>query len=124
MSLDVYLQDFADVPVDRGPQVLSLLGELLDDQRQSILTADGSTAVYGLDDTPLTHLSFAHVAGEPAWDLIFDVAKAANWVVMPVGCPICLPDERLIETIPPELRDLGYVHVTSGQDILRAVRSS
>jgi hypothetical protein len=121
VSFDVYLQDFSDEQTDRGDEVHGVLDRLLDQSGSRIVTHDGDAEVYGIDDDPLNGLMFSNVDGDSAWDVIYAVADAANWVVMPVGCPICVLSEDFIETIPEELLEPGVVIVESGEDILRVV---
>jgi hypothetical protein len=41
--------------------------------------------VYGIDSD---HLMISHASREHMWQVIFDLAVAAAYVVMPVGCPL------------------------------------
>jgi len=121
VSFDIFLQDFAETPEDRSSEVLQVLSPLMQESGQQITTSDGEADVYGASDLPLTGLMFTHIAGEAAWDVIFQVALAAGWVVMPVGFPVLVPEARLVDSIPAELRDMGIDVVGSGADILRIV---
>jgi hypothetical protein len=49
-----------------------------------------------------------------------DVARAADWVIMPVGCPVCVLREEMISDLPAELRDDAVV-VECGADVLDVV---
>jgi hypothetical protein len=124
VSFDIYLQDFSDEPEDRSHVVGALLSPLLDDLGQRVRTVDGSASVYGASDSPLHGLMFNHVEGESAWDLIYDVAVASHWAIMPVGCPICLVDDGLIGLLPSDLLEDGYVVVHDGADILSAIKAA
>jgi hypothetical protein len=48
------------------------------------------------------------------------VARATGYVIMPVGCPVCVLDEDAVADLPLELRDTALV-VSSGADVLQAV---
>jgi hypothetical protein len=121
VSFDVYLQDFADEPHDRGDAVRAILEPWYEDSTSSIVTADGSADVFGLDEHPLLGLMFNGVDGRAAWDVIYETAVVGGWVVLPVGCPVCVVSQEQIATIPDELRASGAELVHSGADILRVV---
>jgi hypothetical protein len=69
----------------------------------------------------LNNLVLNGVEGDRAWDVVFDVAGAARWVIMPIGCPVLVVDEAMIASIPVELLDDRPVLVRSGADVKRAV---
>ncbi len=122
MSFEVYLQDFSDAPADRSVAVgQRMLAPLLDAQRASIATADGSADVYGADEVPLHSLMFDHIDGDLAWDVVFDAAVAGDWVVLPVGCRVCIVDDAHADSIPAELRDVGHTLVRSGSELRAAI---
>lgn len=52
-----------------------------------------------------------------------DVAKAAGWVIMPVGCPVCVMREDMIGELPAELQDDAVV-IRSGAELLDVVARS
>ena len=124
MSVDIFLQDFSAEPADRSATIGPILAALLDSSGTRITTSDGAADVYGLVDSPVIGLMFNHVDGDAAWDVIYEIALAAKWVVMPVGCAVCVPSEELADSIPEELREMSFELVRSGADILRLVRSS
>jgi hypothetical protein len=124
MSSDIFLQDFSAELPDRSAKVDPILTALLDSSGTRITTSDGEADVYGLADSPMNGLMFNHVEGDAAWDVIYEIALAAKWVVMPVGCAVCVPSEEIVDSIPEELREMGFELVRSGSDILRLVRSS
>ncbi|WP_092555718.1 hypothetical protein [Herbiconiux ginsengi] len=97
------------------------LAPLLDAQQANILTDDGSAAVFGVNDVPLESLMFNHIHGDQAWDAIYRVAATGEWAVLPVGGPVCVPSQRLLESIPLELAEAGLVVVTSGAELRAAV---
>ncbi|MGH3704123.1 MAG: hypothetical protein ACRDT9_05790 [Agromyces sp.] len=121
MSFDVYLQDFSDAPADRSESVgQRILAPLLDTAGENIVTADGSAAVYGAGEVPLDALMFNHIAGESAWNVIFDAAVAGGWVIMPLGGPLCIVTEEHADLVPQELQGEGLVIVRSGKELLAA----
>jgi len=125
MSFDVYLQDFADKPADRSASVgRRVLAPLLDAGAENILTADGSAAVYGASDAPLEGLMFNHIEGDRAWDVIFDAAVVGDWVIMPVGAPLCIVREEQRNSVPDELEDEGIVLVRSGSELRDAATAN
>ena len=118
VSFDVYLQDFSDAPADRSASVgTSLLAPMLDATGENVVTADGGAAVYGADEVPLYGLMFNHVEGDLVWDVIYAAAVAGDWVVMPVDGPLSIVDERQVDYIPDELRELGVTLVRSGREL-------
>ena len=122
MSFEIFLQDFSDTPADRSRTVgQHLLAPLLDTHGASVVTPDGSADVYGVDEVPLHSLMFNQIDGDLAWDVIFDVAVAGDWVVLPIGCPVCIIDDAQADSIPDELRELGHVLVHSGSELRAAM---
>lgn len=80
---------------------------------------DGSADLYLNDDDMMAN----HISGERPWDLLVEGARAAGWVIMPVGCPTCLTDGSQRVHLPEGL-DEDAVLVASGQDLLEVIRSS
>ena len=52
-----------------------------------IVTDDGEAEVYGSD--PSRGFMFTHASGRRVWDVIYNLARAAGFVVIPVGTPRC-----------------------------------
>jgi hypothetical protein len=63
---------------------------------------------------------FTHAAGRHIWDLVYEIARAANWVIIPVGCPTCVPAAEMVAHVPDELCADALV-VNSGEDVLHAI---
>ena len=84
-----------------------------------VVTGDGGMDVFGLS-TPAIMVN--HAAGEDVWDLLVDVAWAASWAVLPVGCPARVTDVSLLAQLPEELQVDARV-VTCGQDLLDVIGS-
>jgi hypothetical protein len=120
VSFDIFLQDFADEPSDRRDEVMRILGPLLDSDMSNLTTGDGSAAVYGFESSEVNGLMLNHVAGDEAWQVIFDTAVAADWVVMPVGGPVCIVSEDQRSSVPEDLEDGAIVLIRSGDELRAA----
>jgi hypothetical protein len=128
MSFDVFLQGFrnGDSANGDGAEVRKALDPFIMESGETwarVTTADGGAEAYGLDDVS-TGLMFTHLSGREIWDVVFDVARAGGFVVMPVGCPVGVLDEGDIEDLPASLvEDAGAVVVTTGADLLQLVEN-
>jgi hypothetical protein len=90
-----------------------------DDGFVRVQLADGEADVYGVGRSSLM---VNHAAGEQIWDLLVTVAVAAGWVIMPVGCPVCVVADEHAADLPDELR-ADVVVVRSGAELLQVIRS-
>jgi hypothetical protein len=123
MSFDVFLQGFTrgDHAPGRPDAAMRVLAPYFVDAPHDgyarLQLADGEADVYGLDRSSLM---VNHAAGEQVWDLVVTVAVAADWVIMPVGCPVCVVAEEHVRDLPDELR-ADVVVVRTGTDLLRAI---
>jgi hypothetical protein len=63
-----------------------------------------------------------HTSGRDSWELLVQGARAANWVIIAVGCPTCLTQPGQIEELPQGLDD-DVVFVETGADLLAAIES-
>ncbi|MCZ3388261.1 MAG: hypothetical protein LH645_03880 [Actinomycetia bacterium] len=61
-----------------------------------------------------------HASGRAVWDVMFEVAVAGGYAVLPIGCPTCIRRAEQREHLPVELR-ADAVIVQSGEDLLRVV---
>jgi hypothetical protein len=127
VSFDIFLQAFraGDATVGDGEAALELLEPLIVQRENGwarIATADGEADVYGIDDAA-TGLVFNHVSGVVAYALLFDIARRAGFVVMPVGCPTCVLDYAMQDDLPPEVA-VDVVVVGSGDDLRRAIEQT
>ncbi|RNI19855.1 hypothetical protein [Flexivirga caeni] len=91
MSFDIYFQRFAGGDAAAGGReamraVLEPHAEVGDDGFLHVTFGDGTADVYLHDDGMLAN----HVSGGDPWELLVRGAAAADWVIMPVGCPACL----------------------------------
>jgi hypothetical protein len=80
---------------------------------------DGSADVYVEVDNMLAN----HISGEQPWRLFVEGAQAADWVIMPAGCPTCITDEGQRDHLPEGLDD-EVALVRTGDELLRVIRSS
>ena len=126
MSFDVFFQRFknGDLEPGGGEQMREVLAPHIvreEPETHSVLVeyGDGFADLYLDDDDVMAN----HISGERPWDLLVGGARAAGWVIMPVGCPTCLTDESQRVHLPEGL-DEDAVLVASGQDLLEVIRSS
>lgn len=124
VSFDVFFQRFenGDAADGGGAEATEILREFLrpsPEQPERIEHPDGSAEIDGLDDNGmmLTHIDDA----TGLWDLLVSAARAANWTIMPVGCPVCVFSSDMEAALPRELVDFGVVVITNGTDLLRVV---
>jgi hypothetical protein len=127
VSFDIFLQAFEGGAAGRASDqpVLDVLEPLIADREGGwarIATADGEADVHGLDD-PGSGLMINHASGRAVWDLMFELARAAGFVVMPVGCGTCVVSEAARAELPEGVPE-PVVTVRSGADLLRAVESA
>jgi hypothetical protein len=126
MSFDIFLESFKDGEAglgnpDAARQALEpYLAGAPDEGYALVRTADGEADVYGAGSD---HLMFNHAGGDVVWPVMVDVAKAADWVIMPVGCPVCVMRADMISELPVELRDNAVV-INSGADLQDAIARS
>jgi hypothetical protein len=126
VSFDVFFQSFlhggrAPGGGDLMRRVLQPYLEREEPQHKfALVSVDGDTADVYLDqDGMLAN----HISGDRPWDLLVRGARAAGWVVLPVGCPTCITDEGQRDHLPEGL-DADAVLVNTGEDLLRVIRSS
>lgn len=80
---------------------------------------DGSAHVYLDGDGMMAN----HIAGERPWELLVEGARTAGWVILPVGCPVCITDNAQRRHLPEGLgEDARFV--ATGEDLLRVIRSA
>jgi len=83
-----------------------------------VRVGDGEADIYLRDGGMMAN----HISGHDPWDLLVQGARAANWVIIPVGCPTCLtqPDQR--GELPEGLDD-DVVVVDTGAGLLAVIES-
>ena len=123
MSFDVFLQGFAGGESTPGKPdaVLQVLAPYFAEAPRAgyvrVQLADGEADVYGVGRS---HLMVNHASGEQIWDLVVAVAAAAGWVIMPVGCPVCVVADEQAADLPEELR-ADVTVVRTGTELLRVI---
>jgi hypothetical protein len=126
VSFDVYFQRFRDGDADPGGgermrQVLQpfIVREEPEHHFALVEYGDGSADVYLDGDSMMAN----HISGEQPWELLVEGARAADWVILPVGCPTCITDEAQRVHLPKGL-DEDVVLVSTGDEFLQVIRSS
>ena len=124
MSFDVFLQAFkgGDAADGDGDAVLDVLAPWIVEHGDGwvrIATSDGGADVYGID-TPASGVMCRRIEGRAAWDVVLDVARAAGFVVMPVGCGTVVTDDAQRAELPDDLPE-PVVTATSGLDLLTLI---
>jgi len=126
VSFDVFFQGFVDGEPSAGGgermrEVLAphIVREEPEYNLVSIEFGDGSANVY-LDEN---EMMANHIAGDRPWDLLVEGARAAGWVILPVGCPTCITDEAHRAGLPEGLHE-DVAFVRTGSDLLRVITAS
>ena len=83
---------------------------------------DGEADVFGIGQ-PSSGLMFSHLSGVAPWSLVFEVAQAAGFAILPVGCPACVLSVEMLSELPEELASDAIV-VSSGDDLLAAIENA
>ncbi len=124
MSFDVFFQGFraGEASSSGGTRIAAVLEPFVEARDESdglllrIRTSDGQADVHLSEDSMMV----SHASGSAVWELLVRGARAANWVIMPVGCPVCLTRAEQYAELPVELRDDTRL-VSSGEDLLAAI---
>jgi len=125
VSFDVYFQRFKDGDKASGGgeivrQILQpfIVRENPEQNFALVEYGDGSVDVYLDGDSMLAN----HVGGERPWDLLVEGARAAGWVILPVGSPTCITEEAQRFHLPEGLdQDVSFVR--TGEELLQVIRS-
>ena len=122
MSFDVFFQGFlAGESSERGgAQMREVLAPHVSEEYEHffrVRVGDGEGDIYLHDGGMMAN----HIEGRDPWDLLVQGAKAANWVIIPVGCPTCLTQLGQMEELPEGLDDV--VVVGTGADLIAAIES-
>jgi hypothetical protein len=124
VSFDIFLKSFrdGDGSTGDGDAALRILDPVIV-QREigwaRIVTADGEADVYGIDDAA-NGLMVNHASGDAVYGFLYDVARSAGFVVMPVGCPTCVVDPAMKAHLPSEIAQHAVV-IESGDDLRRII---
>jgi hypothetical protein len=128
VSFDIFQRFVAGEPAQADPgAVLGLLEPLVSrgqpqDGYIEVATSDGTADVYGTND-PGSSLMVNHASGREIWNLLFELATVAGFVVMPVGCGTCITETTDVADLPDGLPEPVTV-IHSGADLLAAIGSS
>jgi hypothetical protein len=125
VSIDIFLQGFergegASGMPDEAHRVLQPYLRVRPDGFAKVVTDDGDAEVYGVGTDGLM---FTHASGRRIWDVMYDVARAGDWAIMPVGCATCVPTASMIVNLPDDLRANAVV-VGSGAELRDVVSRS
>lgn len=126
MSFDLYLQGFldGDGADGGGDRMRAVLGDhlLVDDDGVGLLAhGDGTAEVHGLEGDA-DGVMVSRVTGADPWELLVRAARAAGWVILPVGGATCLTYASQRAHLPPELAEGDVVLVSSGAELLAVLR--
>ena len=127
MSFDVYFQRFVhgDADPGGGEQMHHVLQPFIVREEPEhhfalVKVGDGTADVYLDGDDMMAN----RISGERPWDLlVVEGARAAGWVILPVGCPTCITDEAQREHLPEGL-DEDVALVATGEELLRVIHFS
>lgn len=126
MSFDVYFQRFRhrDTEPGGGDAMREVLAPyIVREEPENSFTlveyGDGTADVYLSNDA----MKADHITGIRPWDLLVRGAKAAGWVIMPVGYPACITDESDRLHLPEGLDDEAIL-VSNGDALLRVIQES
>ena len=124
VSFDVFFQRFAHGDAEPGGgermrQVLDPFVVREEHERSFLLVeyGDGSADVYLDGDGMMAN----HITGQKPWELLVEGARAARWVIAPVGCPTCITDEAQRIHLPEGLNE-AVALVATGEELLRVIR--
>lgn len=119
MSIDVFFQGFnngdaRDCGSNEMKRVLAPLSTagLVDPSYFEVICGDGRADIYLSESACLAN----EISGNDPWDLLIQAARAANWVIMPIGCPVCMTAEDQRSDLTEELQQ-DLVLVTAGKEL-------
>lgn len=123
MSFDVFFQGFlgGESLEDGGARMREVLAPHISEEDGTFLrvrVGDGEADIYFRDGGMMAN----HISGQDPWDLLVRGAQAANWVIIPVGCPMCLTRPGQQEELPVGL-DNSVVLVEAGADLRALIES-
>ena len=124
MSYDVFLQNFENGQSSTADHdaVYRLLEPNLRDRDGSfalLATPDGEADLYGIDDLRSGFMA-NHISGTAVWDTLYGAATLGPYVIMPVGCPVCLTTEEARRHLPEAFASTAVV-ISSGAELWEVV---
>jgi hypothetical protein len=132
VSFDIYVRAFAggDAADRDGLPVRRMLLEasgfrVAADGSLNVPSEAGTAEVFGLPiaGRPFAGLMFTHVSGT-AFDLIVAVARAADMVILPVGCPACIVFDHQRPHLPEDIAGHGVELVETGDELVSVIRGA
>jgi hypothetical protein len=123
MSFDVFFQGFVAGESSKrgGAQMREVLTPDISEEHNTFVrvrVGDGEADIYLSDGGMMAN----HISGHDPWDLLVPGARAANWVIIPVGCPTCLTQLGQQEELPEGLDDYVVI-VKTGADLIAVIAS-
>lgn len=128
MSFDIFFQPFANGDSSSsgdGEAAAAVLRTLITDHDGSfarIVTSDGGADAFGVDSLD-RGLMINHASGLAVWDVMYELARAGGYAIMPAGCATCVTSEERLSGLPDGLGDDARV-ISSGTDLLAVIRSA
>lgn len=121
MSFDIFLVplDRPDAPFDVAAVEAILAADARADGPPGLTTSDGGADVYGAPSAG-DWLMVNHVEGVAAWQIMWELAGAGPYAVMPTGCPTFVASVNNVVTVPDEAA-APVIVVASGEELRRAV---
>ena len=123
MSFDIFFQRFDGSEAD-AHAVMAVLDPLVVERGDGwlrIATSDGQADVYGGNSG--TDFMVNHSSGREVWDVMYRLAAAGRFVVLPVGCGTCVLDESMADGLPAHVPQ-PVATVRSGADLLAVVEQA
>lgn len=123
VSFDIFFQRF-DGTAANPTKVMAVLEPYVirrEDRYVRVALEDGEADVYLSDAS--TGAMVNHASGRAVWDLMYDLAVAGRFAVLPVGCGTCVPVAAMTAELPDHVPEPIRV-VASGEDLLVAVNAS
>jgi hypothetical protein len=120
VSFDIFFErvDGGEADPDAVMAVLEPLVVERGDGFLRIATGDGEADVY--IGRPSDGAMVNHAAGRIVWDVMYDLAVAGGFVVIPVGCGTCVTDDSMRAQLPERAPE-PVVTIRSGADLLAVV---
>ena len=127
MSFDIFLQRFqSELPGGTDPAaIMAVLEPFIRDRGDDwarLQTADGGADVHGLGGAG-DSVMINHTSGGAVWNLIFELASAGAYVVMPAGCGTFVTNPEVVQDLPLGLPE-PVVIIASGGELRRLVEKS
>jgi hypothetical protein len=125
VSFDIFFQRFDETNADPAA-VMAVLEPFVVEAEDRfhfvrVRLADGEADVYLSD--PSSGLMINRASGRAVWDLMYDLAVAGRFVVLPVGCGTCVPDAAMVDELP-DYAPPPVTVIASGAELLHVVQTA